>query len=97
MLENAEQHLDKDYNPELGQTNPFLHMALHISIQEQLGTQRPNGIIEIYQRLLEKLKDKHEVEHQMMACLSEMIWQSQQQQTLPDESQYLTCLNKLLR
>jgi len=96
VLNQPEHHLAKDYHTEPGQTNPFLHMALHISIQEQLSTQRPSGIVELYQRLLEKLKDTHEVEHQMMTCLSEMIWQAQQGQTPPDESQYLACLDKLI-
>ena len=96
VLNKPEHHLAKDYHAELGQTNPFLHMALHISIQEQLSTQRPSGIVELYQRLLEKLTDPHEVEHQMMTCLSEMIWQAQQDQSPPDESQYLACLDKLI-
>ncbi len=43
LLEN-EKAMDQDYTPEMGQTNPFLHMAMHISIQEQLSTDRPAGI-----------------------------------------------------
>ena len=96
VLNDPEHHLDREYHAQLGETNPFLHMALHISIHEQLGTQRPNGIVDLYQALLDRLKDRHEVEHQMMACLSEMIWQAQQHQTPPDESQYLACLDRLL-
>ena len=96
VLNKPEHYLARDYHAGLGETNPFLHMALHISIQEQLGTQRPNGIVELYQALLDQLQDRHEVEHQMMSCLSEMIWQAQQNQTPPNESQYLACLDRLL-
>ena len=78
----------------MGQTNPFLHMAMHIAIQEQLATQRPDGITELYKNLMQIYKDTHEVEHQMMECLAEMMWQSQREGTLPDEAAYLQCLQQ---
>ncbi|MDH5444956.1 MAG: DUF1841 family protein [Gammaproteobacteria bacterium] len=96
LLSNPQDQLDKDYTPEMGQTNPFLHMAMHISIQEQLGTQRPAGVITLYQSLLAKLGDAHEVEHQMMECLGQMIWEAQRNNTMPNEQTYIDCLNKLL-
>ena len=96
VLANQDSHLDKDFTPEMGQTNPFLHMAMHISIQEQLGTQRPAGIIELYQALLGRFGDPHEVEHHMMECLGQMIWQSQRDNTPPNDELYLSCLKNLL-
>ena len=96
VLTKQDSHLDKDYTPEMGQTNPFLHMAMHISIQEQLGTQRPTGIIELYQSLLVRFGDPHEVEHHMMECLGQMIWQAQRNNTVPSDETYLDCLRKLL-
>jgi len=95
-LNHRDEQLDKDYTPEMGQTNPFLHMAMHISIQEQLGTQRPTGIIELYQSLLAKIGDPHEVEHQMMECLGQMIWEAQRNNTMPNDETYLDCLRKIL-
>ena len=97
LLQDEARNLDKDYTPEMGQTNPFLHMAMHIAIQEQLATQRPNGITECYQQLRQQHQDNHEVEHQMMECLAEMMWQSQRQGTLPDETAYLQCLRQQVR
>jgi hypothetical protein len=94
LLEDEAANLDKDYAPEMGQTNPFLHMAMHIAIQEQLATQRPDGITECHQELLRIQGDAHEVEHQMMECLAEMMWQSQRHGTLPDEAAYLQCLRQ---
>ena len=95
LLEDEEAALDKDYTPEQGQTNPFLHMAMHIAIHEQLSTQRPDGIVLIYQKLIEKYGDQHETEHQMMECLGQMIWQAQRDNTQPSESAYVACLKKL--
>ena len=97
LLEDEASNLDKDFTPEMGQTNPFLHMAMHIAIQEQLATQRPTGITECYQQLRQQNQDRHEVEHQMMECLAEMMWQSQQQGTLPDETAYLQCLRQQIK
>ena len=94
LLED-DSNLDRDYTVEQGQTNPFLHMAMHIAISEQLGTQRPDGIVSIYQTLMKSIGDQHQVEHRMMDCLGEMIWQAQRDGTTPSESVYLECLKKL--
>ena len=84
--------IDKDYTPEMGETNPFLHIAMHISIQEQLSTKRPTGIEQIHQSMLTKIKDPHETEHVMMECLGKMLWEAQSQNRAPDENDYLLCL-----
>jgi hypothetical protein len=96
LLENEAAELDKDYTPEMGQTNPFLHMAMHISIQEQLSTKRPTGIEQLYQSMLNKNKDPHETEHLMMECLGKMLWEAQSQNKMPDENDYLACLKKYI-
>lgn len=95
LLEDQET-LDKDYTPEMGQTNPFLHMAMHISIQEQLSTKRPTGIEQLYQSMLKKNKDAHETEHLMMECLGKMLWEAQSQNRMPDENNYLSCLKNYI-
>ena len=94
LLEDEDANLDKDYTPEMGQTNPFLHMAMHISIQEQLQTDRPAGIRARYQQLMASQHDAHEVEHTMMECLGQMIWQAQRDNCPPDEQLYLDCLQQ---
>lgn len=90
---NLEQNnsLQQDYFPEMGETNPFLHMGMHLGLREQLATNRPNGIQAIYQQLQKKHGD-HEAEHQMMECLAEAIWSAQKNNAMPDEVAYLTCL-----
>jgi len=94
ILAEKEKNLDKDYSPDVGETNPFLHMSMHIAIHEQLSIDQPVGIKTAYQGLLSKLGDSHEVEHRIMDCLAEMIWESQKYQTLPDQEQYLKCISK---
>ena len=72
LFDDAEKILDKDWTPEQGATNPFLHMGLHLAIREQINTDRPMGIRTQHQRLL--LKDQpHDVEHRMVECLAEAL------------------------
>ena len=91
----AEQ-LDRDFLPEDGQTNPFLHMGLHLALREQVSTDRPAGIAAVYRRLTER-DDAHDVEHRMIDCLAETLWEAQSANALPDEARYLERLRTLLR
>lgn len=95
-LEQRENTEDKDYTPEMGESNPFLHMGLHIAIHEQLATGQPPGITALHQQLLRKYPDRHEVEHHMMECLAEIVWQAQRDKVMPDTEQYLEKLKRLL-
>jgi hypothetical protein len=95
LLENSEQAVAREYLPELGETNPFLHLAMHLAIQEQIDTNRPAGIRELYHRLLMKTGDRHELEHKLMECLAEMIWQAQKDDKAPDEKRYLACIKSI--
>ncbi len=89
--------LDKDYTPDGGQTNPFLHMGLHLSIREQVATDRPAGIASVYKALAAKCGDGHTAEHQMIDCLAETLWEAQSQSGAPDEQLYLRRLQRLTR
>ncbi|HKK14015.1 MAG TPA: DUF1841 family protein [Gammaproteobacteria bacterium] len=95
VITDSERALGREYLPETGETNPFLHMGMHIAIQEQLGADRPAGIRALYQRLLARTGDAHATEHRIMDCLGEMIWQAQRAGTPPDEAAYLGCLRRL--
>ncbi len=95
MLTN-ESHLGNEYKPEDGETNPFLHMGMHLGLQEQVSMDRPAGIQAVYQQLGERLGDVHATEHAMMDCLGESLWTAQRDQVEPDEQAYLRCLQSLL-
>lgn len=89
--------LDKDFTPDGGQTNPFLHMGLHLGIREQIATNRPAGINSIFAALTAKTGDAHLAEHQMIDCLAETLWEAQSQNTAPDEQKYVERLQQLTR
>ncbi len=96
ILDDADRYLDKDYSPEMGDTNPFLHMIMHVAIKEQLSINQPVGIYERFVRLQNNTGSEHVAAHQVMECLAEMIWQAQRNQTAPDAAIYFDCLDKQL-
>ncbi len=77
-----------------GQSNPFLHLALHLAVREQRVTDRPTGISQIYHRLCQQM-DFHEAEHRMMDILEQVLWNAQRAGQLPDEQDYLQKLQQL--
>ncbi len=89
------QFQQQTYFPELGETNPFLHMGLHLAIREQVTTDRPAGIKQVYQHLVQKYLDPLVVEHLMMDQLAEYLWLSQKNNLPPDEIHYLNALRNL--
>jgi hypothetical protein len=96
ILEKDEKEISAmEFTPEMGMTNPFLHMGMHIAILEQIGSDRPSGITVLYQQLLPKYTSAHDLEHSLMECLGESLWLAQRNNTLPDEAQYLEQVKKL--
>ena len=93
MFEDPERYLDKEYLPEQGEPNPFLHLMMHLTIEEQISIDQPPGIRAHFVRLTFQFESEHDAQHRMMECLSEMIWQAQRNRTQPDASIYLECLS----
>lgn len=85
-----------DFSVESGQSNPFLHMGMHLAIREQVSTNRPAGIRDIHAQLANKAGEAHAAEHQMLEVLGECLWQAQRDGTAPDEADYLHKLSRLL-
>jgi Domain of unknown function (DUF1841) len=88
-LEQGEQTLDKDFLPEAGATNPFLHMGLHLAVREQLATDRPAGIRAAFSSLAARQASVHAAEHIVIEYLAEALWNAQKTGTAPDERAYL--------
>jgi len=95
LFEQADERLDRDFAPENGDSNPFLHMGMHLALREQLATGRPTGIRELWPLLMKKFGDTHKVEHHMMECLGQALWEAQRHNRMPDEAAYLECLRRL--
>lgn len=77
LIESPEAALTQDFSPERAETNPFLHLALHLALEEQLSIDQPPGIRQAYRRVLKKRSDEHEAKHIALEALAEMIWETQ--------------------
>jgi len=90
------QTADPDYQAAPGETNPFMHMGLHIALLEQVQADRPAGIRSVYQRMLHKYANPHQGEHAMLSCLEQTLAKAAQRGQMPDEQVYLEALQRLL-
>ncbi len=94
MLEEQGPDLERNWTPDDGATNPFLHMGMHLAIREQVATNRPPGIAVMHRQLADKFNGAHEAEHQMMESLGAVLWNAQRQGVLPDDEDYMQDLKR---
>jgi hypothetical protein len=94
LLETPEANLDRDFIPESGTMNPFLHLSLHLAVAEQLAIDQPPGIRAQYERLRLAHGDDHPAQHAVLECLGEVLWNAQRHGTAPDAALYLACLER---
>ena len=96
-LLEAEDALTREWTPEQGETNPFLHLSLHLAIEEQLSIDQPPGIRAAFNTLQSRRGDRHQALHAILDCLGEMIWRSQKSGLPPDGEAYLDCVKRAAR
>lgn len=94
LLESGDTALDREWTPESGDTNPFLHLSLHLAIEEQLSIDQPPGIRAAFETLLVRRGDRHDALHAVLDCLAETVWRSQRDRQPPDGAAYLECLQR---
>jgi hypothetical protein len=94
LLSDPENNRSRDYLPEFGQVNPFLHLSLHLSVAEQVSIDQPPGLRGQFERLARKHGSLHEAAHDVLECLGETIWRAQREGTGPDGEAYLECVKR---
>ena len=94
LLENADADIDRDWKPEAGEVNPFLHLSLHLAVAEQLAIDQPHGIRAQFERLRGARGDEHLALHAVLDCLGEVVWQAQRLGAQPDAQLYIDCLQR---
>ena len=92
-LSDPEAAQSADYDIAKGQSNPFLHLSMHLSIAEQISIDQPPGIRAAFQQLAVRLGE-HDAHHEIMECLGQMLWTSQRNGTPPDGEAYVECVRR---
>jgi len=92
VLGDPDRYREREWKPEGGETNPFLHLAMHLAIEEQLSIDQPPGIREAVNALARRRGSEHDARHDVMDCLAEMVWQAQRNARPFDNAAYIDCL-----
>jgi hypothetical protein len=100
LLGNLERALTQDFPVEAGRENPFLHLSMHLALEEQSSIDQPRGIGALLERLRLRLGDRHAAAHEAMECLGEILWRTQRGTLAADmdiiNREYLDCLQRRL-
>jgi hypothetical protein len=94
LLADAERALAAEFTPEGGEINPFLHLSLHLAVEEQLSIDQPQGIVAAFRELTSRKADRHRALHEVLECLGETVWRAQRSGGAPDGEAYLECLRR---
>ena len=92
LLEAGEDALGREFTPEAGQENPFLHLGLHLGLIEQIRIDQPPGIREAWAALCQACSDTHAAAHLAIEALAETLWEAQRAQQPPSNAAYLARL-----
>lgn len=94
ILSDVEQAIQATFSVESGQTNPFLHLSMHLSIAEQISIDQPRGVKLASQQLAQRFGDMHQAHHEIMEALGQMIWNAQRSGLPPDGAAYVEDLKR---
>lgn len=104
LAEHPEYHSDfadvqtaltRMYDVQAGQTNPFLHVSMHVSISEQCSIDQPQGIRSAVERLSARRDSLHDAHHDVMEALGRMVWESQRSGRPPDGQAYIDAVQRM--
>ncbi|THF66953.1 DUF1841 family protein [Pseudothauera nasutitermitis] len=93
VLEDPEA-IQREFSPDDGQINPFLHLSLHLAIEEQLSIDQPPGIRAATATLQLARGNRHDALHEVLECLGETMFNAQRNNTQPDGTAYLACIRR---
>jgi Domain of unknown function (DUF1841) len=88
-LADEAQALERIHDGADGGSNPFLHLAMHLTIAEQDSIDQPGGIRQALALLAARRGSLHEAHHEVMECLGRMLWESQRSGRPPDGLAYI--------
>ncbi len=93
LLEDPDS-IHRDFAPEDGRINPFLHLSLHLAIEEQLSIDQPPGLRAAFEASQARRGNRHDALHDVLECLGETLWRAQRDRQPPDGAAYVGCVRK---
>ena len=93
VVEDPES-VERDFTPDDGQVNPFLHLSLHLAIEEQLSIDQPPGLRAAFDAACARHGERHAALHDVLECLGETMFNAQRNNAPPDGMAYITCVRR---
>ena len=94
LLADETTALTRQFTGDNGDSNPFLHLSMHLSISEQCSIDQPRGIRQAVELLANKRNNLHDAHHEVMECLGTMLWESQRSGRTPDGQAYIDAVQR---
>lgn len=92
--ERAGELANYEYNPET-EVNPFLHIAIHATIENQIATNTPEDVAIALESLRAKGESHHDAVHRIGTLLMEEILGTMKHKETFDEQRYVQNLRKI--
>jgi len=97
FFDDMESFLDRDFHVDDGM-NPYLHLSLHLALEEQLATRQPPEVGNALEHMMStKGIDRHAALHRILEILAESVYVAQRAGKDPDVLQYLTRIRELMQ
>lgn len=96
-FDDMESFLERDFQVDDGM-NPYLHLSLHLALEEQVATRHPPEAAQALEYLMRASGlDRHEAMHRLLEILAETVYYAQRHGGEPDVAGYALRLKELMR
>jgi len=94
LFDDRERFLDRDFGVDEGM-NPYLHLSLHLALEEQVATHQPPEAATVLEHLMRGGLERHDALHLLLEVLAETVYHAQRQGHEPDVMAYRQRLKAL--
>jgi len=96
-FDDMDAFLERDFEVDDGM-NPYLHLSLHLALEEQAATRDPPEMARALDHLISvKQMDRHDALHKILEVLAETVFYAQRAGGEPDVAAYARGLRHLAR
>lgn len=97
LFADMESFLDRDFQDD-GGMNPYLHLSLHLALEEQIASHQPAIVSTVLEHLMQvKNMERHDALHAILEILTEILHGSHRQGQEPDVQAYAERVQQLIR
>ena len=93
QFEFADVLHEREFDPD-AEVNPFLHIIIHVVIENQLGARDPIEVFQFYNAMRNKKYPHHDTIHLIGAILTPFIYETMKDQEPFDRNRYISLLKK---